>query len=692
MPLPDLLNLAIGLIVLYFLLSTICSVVVDLFARFTRYREELLTVTINSIVSGEKDKPWNVFSLIIDRIKNEILTLLPGNNQGDPELLLPLDSLSEEEKAKLTEAQKDQLKAVNEFAATFWSHPEIKPLASNYLDAPASIPAETFARAIVDISIPRDLQGALPQSKVGFLRRLTSNKAKIPESIFQLLNKTASSSDIAENTTGENFWKAFYGRVEKRYDDSMGTASQRFEGWTQKWLFIIGLTVATLLNADSIQFIRTLSTSGETRADIAQYAEKNLKELEKLAEGKESEKTAESSSKEDIQLTLTHLKNLSGIGFPIGWSENGGNLYPYTNEKIECPTFLNTTLIPYGLKLIGLLTTAFAINLGAPFWYGLLSKLIGARQKAGLSTANNGEEEKSDPRVAKILDSQSPCPLEIGRDLASANSGFDSRKAYWLAEASDLAYLEEVQISDKVCNEWFLPKPTFVSATDQGVDTQLFAVATEEVALIAFRGTEPNKIHDICNDADIRMAPMCAPDSTEQIEAHSGFISALSPVYTAICDFLNSEDVSKVNHVYLTGHSLGGALSIALAARLALENHPASKKIIIYNFGCPRVGDSGFAKYFNKTYAGRVTRVVNEDDIVTKIAPMMPFGFRHVGTMLHFKEDGTFAFDVPTVERLLDFGLSVTEGTVEAGKKSVGDHSMGTYKERCLRLTGATQC
>jgi|GEM_PF-6041668 len=46
LPLPDVLNVAIGLVVLYFLLSTIGATIVELLSRALRYREEILIATV----------------------------------------------------------------------------------------------------------------------------------------------------------------------------------------------------------------------------------------------------------------------------------------------------------------------------------------------------------------------------------------------------------------------------------------------------------------------------------------------------------------------------------------------------------------------------------------------------------------------------------------------------------------------
>lgn len=53
----------------------------------------------------------------------------------------------------------------------------------------------------------------------------------------------------------------------------------------------------------------------------------------------------------------------------------------------------------------------------------------------------------------------------------------------------------------------------------------------------------------------------------------------------------------KTAEVLVTGHSLGGAIATFAALEI---RHSGYNVDHFYTFGCPRVGSSRFAKYFNK--------------------------------------------------------------------------------------------
>lgn len=92
----------------------------------------------------------------------------------------------------------------------------------------------------------------------------------------------------------------------------------------------------------------------------------------------------------------------------------------------------------------------------------------------------------------------------------------------------------------------------------------------------------------------------------------------------------------KNQEVWLTGHSLGGALAVILAATLRENGVPVHG---LYTFGAPRVGDKEFAKQLNRGLRNKSHwRVVNEGDLVPHV-PMEPF-FCHAGKRMLLKKNG----------------------------------------------------
>ena len=87
--------------------------------------------------------------------------------------------------------------------------------------------------------------------------------------------------------------------------------------------------------------------------------------------------------------------------------------------------------------------------------------------------------------------------------------------------------------------------------------------------------------------------------------------------------------------IWVTGHSLGGAMASLASAWLSYYNIASREKIISYTFGMPRVGNYKYALEHDRL-VGNSWRVVNYDDAVPHfpgvyVVPNMLFGPYHHG-------------------------------------------------------------
>jgi predicted lipase len=93
-------------------------------------------------------------------------------------------------------------------------------------------------------------------------------------------------------------------------------------------------------------------------------------------------------------------------------------------------------------------------------------------------------------------------------------------------------------------------------------------------------------------------------------------------------------------NLFIGGHSLGAALSVLALPDVVKTTH--FKKPVLYNFGCPRVGDSDFVDAYNALPSQKTFRVANSSDLVASIPLPLPVlmvisGFySHVDTPVEF--------------------------------------------------------
>ncbi|MBB5321904.1 lipase family protein [Marinobacter oulmenensis] len=135
--------------------------------------------------------------------------------------------------------------------------------------------------------------------------------------------------------------------------------------------------------------------------------------------------------------------------------------------------------------------------------------------------------------------------------------------------------------------------------------SQAILIKTHDFVVLSFRGTEPTELKDIKADANAVLTK-CVTEG----KVHSGFHQAYNSIEMEIIQSL--EDFNNLP-LFITGHSLGGALATIAAKRI---NHIGGNAAC-YTFGAPRVSDD----HWLMTMKTPIYRVVNSSDGVTMVPP-----------------------------------------------------------------------
>eukprot|EP01012_Entosiphon_sulcatum_P067206 TRINITY_DN9678_c0_g1_i1.p1 TRINITY_DN9678_c0_g1~~TRINITY_DN9678_c0_g1_i1.p1 ORF type:complete len:992 (-),score=141.37 TRINITY_DN9678_c0_g1_i1:308-3283(-) len=157
--------------------------------------------------------------------------------------------------------------------------------------------------------------------------------------------------------------------------------------------------------------------------------------------------------------------------------------------------------------------------------------------------------------------------------------------------------------------------------------------------------------------------------------AHTGFLTAYTALRRELMQAVMSAAADMQQpRVYLTGHSLGGAMAYFAAYDIAYSLQNA--KVLCYTFGAPRAGNSTFAQYYDALVPDTY-RIVNKSDVVTTIPPSFLGLFRHVGKQVNVDTNGNMIVNPSFVERFFSpFGTS----------NSVATHSMYDYERAMLAV------
>lgn len=162
------------------------------------------------------------------------------------------------------------------------------------------------------------------------------------------------------NKNADGTVQGFKTKTEEWFNEVMDRASGRFKRSSSMWLLGIGLVVAVLFNVDTVNIYHNLSVNASLRENVADMAEKFVDK------GGATVNPALNRTLEETLSAYETLKSdhIAAISSPLGlgWDQE-------KHRKEEGTRF-------WLYKLIGLLTTAIAISLGAQFWFDLLKKLM----------------------------------------------------------------------------------------------------------------------------------------------------------------------------------------------------------------------------------------------------------------------------------------------------------------------------
>ncbi len=149
-----------------------------------------------------------------------------------------------------------------------------------------------------------------------------------------------------------------------------------------------------------------------------------------------------------------------------------------------------------------------------------------------------------------------------------------------------------------------------------------YILTVSDAAVIVFRGTDDPG--DWVVNLDTRGS------ETRNGVAHRGFFEAYLKLDKQINAILAG---TSPKHIWITGHSLGGALAVMCAYELGEKYKMTIDGLI--TFGQPMVARPMLTSKIEDLLPARYVHFVNERDIVTRIPP----GYSHCGELVHYVGD-----------------------------------------------------
>ena len=209
---------------------------------------------------------------------------------------------------------------------------------------------------------------------------------------------------------------------------------------------------------------------------------------------------------------------------------------------------------------------------------------------------------------------------------------YSAINAWWLADASFLVYGSSDFIL-QAFRDSPLPDQGFrIDWLGSADDNRGMILSNDSIIAVVFRGTrlQTHKVFDLAeivliDEDDFWTDSQFVPAASRVGgRVHQGFKEA----YNDVCDQLDAVVRAKLpsQSIWLTGHSLGGALATLAAAHCVEIEMPIQG---IYTYGCPRVGDADFVDRLPRQSH---YRFVHRDDWIPTVPPEL-LGYTHAGVL-----------------------------------------------------------
>ena len=233
-------------------------------------------------------------------------------------------------------------KSDNKLFQDVFGHPLVS--GNTKSDLPTYVSATNFSVALFD-ALSDGSQGPLFSQIEKTIADLPAGSAK--DSLTALLKRTGGDIDKLQSA------------VQTWFDDAMDRVSGEYKRFSQLFTLLFGLFVAVGLNVNTIAIATTLwSEPPEARQKIVELATAAVQNPDP------KQNIDPNKPKGDAPTQAENLQQQLGSLVPLGWK---------SDKNVPSGTTAWVTAI------IGWLMTAFAVSLGAPFWFDMLQNVINLR-------------------------------------------------------------------------------------------------------------------------------------------------------------------------------------------------------------------------------------------------------------------------------------------------------------------------
>ncbi|MFN7115906.1 MAG: hypothetical protein ACK4TA_03855 [Saprospiraceae bacterium] len=364
----ETLEIIIGMVFIYLLVSLLASIIQELWASLTSLRGKMLLKAIAKLLEVENQ------SAVTGESKEKVFA----------------DFRKKIENSKIYQKYSDRylgLKQLPSYLSADQVTALIKELMEKDMQLPATPPTEG-ERSLTFVPQTTTQPAMLANIQQDELRKqlniIYQGSPAVP------LPGERTIVDGPETKAQEDLVAKAKRAFQQQYDEIMDRATDWYKRGIQWSLITIGLLLAAAFDADTFKIYSNLTRYPDDRAALLQLAQDFVEEdrvvvytapldstqLDPYAEP--TDRPAELRQVVD-SLILNEIRNVPS---PLGLGWQG---MPQGAQG-------------WGIKILGWIVTALAVSLGAPFWFDLLKKLIQVRNAGNRpQTATEKRKEEQEP-------------------------------------------------------------------------------------------------------------------------------------------------------------------------------------------------------------------------------------------------------------------------------------------------------
>ncbi|PBJ08082.1 hypothetical protein [Flavobacterium sp. ACN6] len=292
----------------------------------------------------------------------------------------------------------------------------VKLLTKSDKAPPAEISSKTLAEALIDAVANLEASKMLKKKEGGpdgyeevkdyknvLLNNVEFSIKYLGQSDVIVMLKNAVSKAKVKAALGDFYdekilYEELVGEITAWFDQFSERTSSWYKKLSRKRLFLIGLLVSAAANIDSIDLYKYYEGNPAARAGMVEYYLEHKAQLETLAVKYDAAKPAiPAADQVSVNVIEKDIENLNKqidslkttLKLPLGWDNP---VWIKTDNMCKCKNGVTVREQPkefflYNvdfscvlMKMLGIIISAFAASLGAPFWFDLLKKATSVTQ------------------------------------------------------------------------------------------------------------------------------------------------------------------------------------------------------------------------------------------------------------------------------------------------------------------------